>query len=637
MSLQPEHQPGFTRRAVFLSLLFGGLGALWVVENSLVRSGVQVGGSVPPIPALAVLLLLTASNRLLGNRRLHRGEMMLVYVFVAIAASVSHVDVLGYFFAYLTVPQYFSAKEGFAPVVERLSPTWVPKDANVLRTFYEGSWSYSVPWSAWLPSLAGWTLFLIALWVSTQAVLGLFRERWIEHERLRFPIVDFAMSLTGEGFDGRPLFRNVFLWAGVSLSAVYHLLNIAHAFYPDVPAPGRNLDLAPFFPDLPWNAMRPLWMSFRPEIFGIGYLINTEVLFSVWVTYLALRLCGVALNASGYQVVGGYYDYQEIAAGAYLGMLAVLIWQGRRVLGRGWRGGPHAAAALRSYGVALAGFLYMLWWTTSAGLTWWLAALYLLLILSFAVVYARMRAETGAPLIFLFPFWQQQKLLVNFLGAPLLASTGASSLAVLAALGFLARGVLPELASYQAEAMEIGHRARLRPRDVSACLMAALPFGLLVGYYLYLTQAYRHGFGLLDGGTGQGGGRVTTTVQQYRMLAQWQGHYLPPNPQLIALTLGGFLSSVGIVALRGVFLGFPLHPLGFAMATSYGFHLWFPFMAVWFFKGLIHHFLGGPGYRRLIPLFLGIVLGHYFVAGVIWGGISLVRPDVARQYIVHFS
>src|SRR5262249_20862205 len=154
------------------------------------------------------------------------------------------------------------------------------------------------------------------------------------------------------------------------------------------------------------------------------------------------------LTAAGHEVTPGYYDYQEIAAGAYLGVLAVLIWQGERQL----RKACSCPRTRRFLLIALVGFLYMLWWTAKARLAWWLAGLYLLLVLAFALVYARMRAETGAPLIFLFPFWQQQKLLVNFLGSPVLAASGAGTLAVLAGLGFLSRGVLPELASYQIEA-----------------------------------------------------------------------------------------------------------------------------------------------------------------------------------------
>ena len=622
---------GLTLRSFLLSLLFGGLGCLWVAQNSLIRAGVQVGGSVPPIPALAFLALLGLITPGLKKWGLDRREILYIYIFTAVSSAICHVDVLGYFFAYLTVPVYFSVKEKLAPIVERLPDTWIPKDAELVRTFYEGSATSNVPWSAWLPSLLGWGVFLLVLWLTLYATISLFRERWIAHERLRFPIVDFSLSLTGGG--AIPSFKDPILWIGISLSVAYNATNILHTLYPNLPALGRALDLAPFFPDPPLKALAPMLLSYRPEIFGLGYLVNTDVLFTVWSSYLALRFLGVGLTASGYDLVTTAYDYQEIAAGAYLGMLVVLIWQARTHLKSILR----RPEGIRYAAMIVGGLAYLGWWCNRVGLVWWLAAAYLLLIVAFAVVYARMRAETGAPLMALFPFWQQQKLLVNLLGTPVLSATGFSSLSAFVALGFLARGTFPELASYQAEAMEIGHRTRMRSRCIAVCLTTALIFGLVFGMYLYLTYAYRQGFAMMDAGTGQGGYRVRVAIQQYRMLEEWRTHYVPPNIGLLAQTGAGFASVLGIVWLRGVLLGCPLHPIGLAMSTSYGVHLWFPFLMVWACKLLILRLGGAAGYRRLVPLFLGIVLGHYFTAGVIWGGLSLVSPEAARAYVVHFS
>ena len=54
-------------------------------------------------------------------------------------------------------------------------------------------------------------------------------------------------------------------------------------------------------------------------------------------------------------------------------------------------------------------------------------------------------------------------------------------------------------------------------------------------------------------------------------------------------------------------------PLDFFM-TIFG-----PFLLVWIVKTLILR-LGGMGaYRRAIPFFLGLIIGHFFLAGLIWG------------------
>ena len=671
--MTPHPQTPFTLRAVLLALLFAGLGCWWVVENSLVRGGVQVGGSVPPIPAVAALLLLALANPLLRRWGLRRGEILLIYVFVAIAVSLPDVNVLTYLLAFLTVPHYFQTPENKFGGFLRHIPSWfAPQDAEVLRGFYEGiGEKQPVPWSAWLMPLLGWGVFLCAMWVTTFALLSLFRHRWIERERLPFPIVDLVMNLTpdsppsqggGGGGSFPPFLRDPVMWAGFALSAVYNVLNIANAFNPTVPATGRFFDLGALFTERPWTSLRPMWISFRPEIFGIGYLMSTDVLFTAWLTYLIMRAFNVLRTAIGYEVISTAYDYQEIAVGAYIGLMVVLVWMAFRAKGKGQETRDTSSSSLpdssglstsrsvtsrfigtldkserRSPLLALIGFAYMLWWTTRAGLSWWLGGLHLALLLSFALVYSRMRAETGAPLIYLFPFWQQQKMLLNFFGTSALGADGGASLTILASLGFLSRGNFPELAAFQMEAMDIGERAHIKPRHLTACVLAALPFGLLVGSYLFLTNCYRYGFNVLDAGTVQGGYRVYIATQQYRELVQWQTQPKPPDVSLIFQTLLGFGLTVGMVALRSVFLRFPLHPLGFAMVTSYGFHLWAPFMAVWACKLVIVKLGGARLYRRLIPLFLGIVLGHYLVAGVIWGGLSLYDAEIARRYVIHFA
>jgi len=41
-------------------------------------------------------------------------------------------------------------------------------------------------------------------------------------------------------------------------------------------------------------------------------------------------------------------------------------------------------------------------------------------------------------------------------------------------------------------------------------------------------------------------------------------------------------------------------------------------------------------YRRLIPFFLGIVVGHFFTAGLVWGWLSIIN-EMYRRYVVHFG
>ena len=81
---------------------------------------------------------------------------------------------------------------------------------------------------------------------------------------------------------------------------------------------------------------------------------------------------------------------------------------------------------------------------------------------------------------------------------------------------------------------------------------------------------------------------------------------------------------------------FPFHPLGFLIATCYGPtpYYWSNFLLAWIAKTLILK-LGGAGtYRRLVPLFLGMVLGSAMAYDVIWMTIRALLPEgMVRGYV----
>ena len=55
-------------------------------------------------------------------------------------------------------------------------------------------------------------------------------------------------------------------------------------------------------------------------------------------------------------------------------------------------------------------------------------------------------------------------------------------------------------------------------------------------------------------------------------------------------------------------------------------------------KGTVLTDAGGMTlYRRLVPLFLGLVVGHYFAGGMVWGLLGLKGGDVFRNYKVFFG
>ena len=70
--------------------------------------------------------------------------------------------------------------------------------------------------------------------------------------------------------------------------------------------------------------------------------------------------------------------------------------------------------------------------------------------------------------------------------------------------------------------------------------------------------------------------------------------------------------------LRTRFLGWPLHPLGYALSGSWTMNLiWFPLLLSWLIKWVVLKHGGLKAYRQGIPFFLGLILGE-FVMGSVW-------------------
>jgi len=279
----------------------------------------------------------------------------------------------------------------------------------------------------------------------------------------------------------------------------------------------------------------------------------------------------------------------------------------------------------------------MLLWAGSAGMALWTAAIYFTLLVLFALVYARARAEAGAAMVWLFPFYQHKKMMLSVLGsAPYVSGGNWGNLTIFSVLMYLSRGYFQSMMAYQIEATKIAEQARIRQRAMAWWLVVALVVGLAGAYVIHLQAYYKHGANILEGGTTQGGYRTRLAVQEFEELSGFMRAHKAPDRARTGAAAVGVLVTAALVGLRSVFLRFPLHPLGYAMVTAYGYPLWGPFFIVWVIKTLVLR-IGGMGmYRRLIPFFLGIVVGHFFTAGLVWGLVSNIN-EMYRRYVVHFG
>ncbi|MFQ6099239.1 MAG: DUF6785 family protein, partial [Armatimonadota bacterium] len=286
---------------------------------------------------------------------------------------------------------------------------------------------------------------------------------------------------------------------------------------------------------------------------------------------------------------------------------------------------------------ALAGFAFTAGFAVKVGMWPSLSLAYFALIYLFMLVYSRVRAEAGAPMVWLFPFYQHKRMILNVFGSNAFVRYGDyGNLTIFSTFMFMSRGYYQSSQASIAEAFKISDELKVKRRSMAICLLLAVVLGLFGAYYLHLQTYYEFGNNVLEGGQTEGGYRTRLARSEYEETAGYLKAPKPPDGQRTTAGAFGFLLVAGLVILRTAFLRVPVHPLGFVMATTYGHPIWAPFFAIWLVKVISLRIGGMRLYRRLIPLFLGIALGHFFTAGVVWGIVGSFG-ELYRRYVVHFG
>ncbi len=645
--------PALTIRSILLAMGFLVIGALWIRKASLIAFTILVGEGTPPVPALAALVLMTAAglavHRLTATTRWRR-EALVVYVLLTCAFMTIDANGVRQLLSTLTSLRYFAATGNEYDALARTIPTWLmPADTALIQGFYEGAEGSRVPWLQWMPTLVVWGGAFMLLTLSLGCLASLFCRPWAEREHLTFPLAELALRLAPdppEDPQQPQLLRSWPFWIGFGLAALYNGSNIAHAFSPGIAAIGQSYNLGPLFSERPWSGLRPLNLTFRPEIIGLGYLVPTDVLLSVWVFFLLFRVENFTAGLFGYTAGGFPYDRPQ-GMGAYIALALFTLWSARRHL----RGVLRAAIGDRSgasgdevvppgvavWGVAV-GITGLTALMTIAGMSIGTALSYVLIVYACSLVYARIRAQTGLPITYGIP---REEMFETILAARptggTLSTAAMRSESVFAVFRVLARMTFGQLGANQLEGIRIARRARIRRSHLMAAVALGLLGGLVLGYAVHLVDAYNFGWNILDGGTTQGGYRTRQALWQYARAETRVTTGEPPKTATTVARGGGFALSLLLLWLRSKFLRFPLNPVGLALAGTFGHPIWFPILVAWLAKSFILRLGGAQTYRTLTPVFLGLAMGHFLIAGGIWGIVGAFSEEVAKRYLLWFA
>ena len=606
-----------------VGVLFGAYAYLIIQAILWAQTSLQLGS----IFTLVIITGLSAAGGALSRKlRLQQSDLLVVYIMTSLAACVSGVGMIPFLVNAMVAGRYYATPENdWEALIANLPPWFGPQNERLITAYYEGTYSL-YRWNTlqeWAVPVIWWTAIILLVVTASVCLSNLLGRQWVERERLTFPLVQLPLQMT-DTRPAAPFWRSRYMWAGFLLAGLLESVNFINYLCPEVPTvwlKGRRVDQ--FLTAPPWNGMRPLTVGFFPFMIGIGFLLTVETSLSCWLFYLVSKFENVACIAMGLRGATGSAwarlpMVHEQGAGAMLALMFAALWIARKPIWAALRGEGDASGDRTSFlsarasttglALALGGLTLML---SAAGLHAAIAGAFFVLYLLMVLAISRVVAETGAG-------WTMvggnnpHRLLINLLGAGRFTPRGLS---IHAFMYWLDGDYRDAPIVHLLAALKMRREARLSGRALLTAVGLALVVGTIAAWWAHLHIFYTYG-----AATAKVRNWYTSVGRiPFNYLANWTAYRPPPDWPSVGATLFGGLIAIGLGLARQRIPGWPLHPIGFAIAhTASMDYLWMPFLIAWLAKSLVLKYAGIKTYQRLVPFFLGLILGDFTIPGA-WG------------------
>jgi hypothetical protein len=357
---------------------------------------------------------------------------------------------------------------------------------------------------------------------------------------------------------------------------------------------------------------------------GLIFLIPLDIIFSCWFFFFFWKAQLILGSALGWSQRP---EFPEQTAGAYIALFFISLWLGRHHLILMLKSVLNIAKSEEAYDDStepmryktavlgiICGFAFILFFCWKAGMSLWTAGIFFALYLMTIIGITRIRAEVGSPIHDLH-FAGPEVLMVDALGSRKL---GPSNLTIISFFWFLTRAHYSDVMPHQLEGFKLADRARMNNRRVLMAMLIATVAGTLTAFWLILDSGYRHSGVVLS----------WAGWEPFNRLQGWLSRPTSLDIAGLGFFTYGLLFSIFMMFMRMRFIWWQLHPVGYAVSSTYGMRdYWSMFLLVWLIKRILLKYGGLKAHRKAYPLFFGMVLGEYAIGGL-WAilGVILKTP-----------
>ena len=620
------YQSGLTLKSFLLALVLIPFNIWWLIELEVVRVGYPtiIHPQANVIFIIFWLLLIGyVLHKLSPRLGISQQELLTIHFMLCIVSCLCSWDMLQILMPIMSYPFQFATPENdWRNLFWRNIPEWLTvSDAKTLLGYYEGDSSLYTArhLKAWLTPIAAWSSFVFVLMLVLLCINTLLRIQWTEHERLSYPLTQLPLEMTNPRLR---FFRNRLMWIGFSIAALISIVNLIHSIYP----------LIPYIPVKRQGIGGGIRVSFYPFVIGMSFMMPRDLLFSCWAFFWLYKIELMVGDMMGWQNLPRFPYAAEQGFGVYMGLLVFALWIGRsHFIGLVRHLFTSATSRFQlddsrepmPYRLAMVGIVFGLIFLTvfsyKAGMSLWVIPIFFAIYFLLSIMITRLRAELG----FIVhghgyrPGIDPHSMIVTGFGTWQLTT---NTLTVFSMYMFFNRAYWVNPMPESLEAFKMSERRNINLRHTSIAILLATAIGLVVSFWFLLDAFYRHGHDSAHFHPHS----LWYGRMAYGQLENWLNYPREADAPALAFMAGGFGLTAVLMFLRTRFLWWPLHPLGYVTADSWGmFNLWSCIFVAWVIKSIILRYGGLGSYRRAVPFFLGVALGDYIV-GFIWSILSIV-------------